>query len=178
MARYVVLLRGINLARSRRVAMSDLRALLGDLGYSDVVTHLQSGNVVLSTTAKAANLPGRLERELADGLGMEIPVVVRSRAQLAKVVAADPLGDVADDPKRYVVTFLSGPPDAQAVRALLAADHGAERVAAAGREIYTWHPHGIQKSKLARAVGDDRFGVVGTARNWNTVIKLLDLASG
>jgi uncharacterized protein (DUF1697 family) len=177
MARYVVLLRGINLARSRRVAMGDLRALLGELGYEDVATLLQSGNVVLSTTVKAAELPGRLEAELAEGLGMKIAVVVRSRAQLAKVVDADPLGDVADDPKRYLVTFFPDKPDPAAVRALLAEDFGPERVAAVGREIYAWHANGIQKSKLARAVGDKRFGTGGTARNWSTVTKLLDLAS-
>lgn len=177
MVRYVVLLRGINLASSRRVAMGDLRALLEARGYEDVRTHLQSGNVVLSTSVKAADLPARLERELEEALGMQIAVVVRSRAQLAKVVAADPLGAVADDPKRYVVTFLSGPPDAAAVRGLLAQDFSPERVAASGRELYTWHPDGIQKSRLARAVGDDRFGTVGTARNWNTVTKLLELAA-
>jgi uncharacterized protein (DUF1697 family) len=177
MARYVVLLRGINLGSSRRVAMGGLRALLEELGYEDVRTHLQSGNVLLSTAAKAADLPARLERELEEALGMKIAVVVRSRAQLAKIVEADPLGDVADDPKRYVVTFLSGKPDAKAVRELVAQDFAPERVTASGREIHTWHPDGIQKSKLARAVGDDRFGVVGTARNWNTVTKLLELAS-
>jgi uncharacterized protein (DUF1697 family) len=177
MARYVVLLRGINLARSRRVAMADLRAVLQARGYEDVVTHLQSGNVLLSTSEAASSLPARLESELADDLGMEIRVVVRSRAQLAKVVAADPFGDVADDPKRYVVTFFGDKPDAAAVKALLAEDFSPERVAASGREIYTWHPNGIQKSRLARAVGDRRLGPSGTARNWNTVTKLLELAS-
>jgi uncharacterized protein (DUF1697 family) len=177
MARHVVLLRGINLGPSRRVAMGDLRTLLTERGYEDVRTHLQSGNVVVSSPAKAADLPARLERELEEGLGMKIAVVVRSRAQLATIVEADPLRDVADDPKRYVVTFLSGTPDAAAVRELLAQDFSPERVTASGRELYTWHPNGIQKSKLARAVGDDRFGVVGTARNWNTVTKLLELAS-
>jgi uncharacterized protein (DUF1697 family) len=178
MARYVVLLRGINLARSRRVAMADLRALLADRGYEDVVTHLQSGNVLLSTSVAAASLPARLEAELAEGLGMDIPVVVRSRAQVAKVVATDPFGDVAGDaPKLYMVTFFPDKPDAKAVKALLAEDFGAERVAASGREIYSWHPDGIQKSKLARAVGDRRLGPGGTGRNWNTVTKLLELAS-
>jgi uncharacterized protein (DUF1697 family) len=158
--------------------MGDLRTLLAERGYEDVRTHLQSGNVVLSSAVKAAELAARLERELEDGLGMRIPVVVRSAAQLAKIVAADPLGDTAHDAKRYVVTFLSGTPDAAAVRDLLAQDFSPERVAASSREIYTWHPDGIQKSKLARAVGDDRFGVVGTARNWNTVTRLLELATG
>lgn len=178
MARYVVLLRGINLARSRRVAMADLREVLAACGYEDVATHLQSGNVLLSTAESATKLPDRLERELAEGLGMEIRVVVRSRAQLAKVVAEDPFGDVASAaPKLYMVTFFPAKPDATALRALLDEDFGDERVVASGREIYTWHPDGIQKSKLARAVGDKRLGPSGTARNWNTVTKLLELAS-
>ena len=177
MAVHVALLRGINLGPNRRVAMADLRALLTEAGYGDVRTHLQSGNVVLSSTARPQALAATLETLLAERFGIEIPVVVRSHAQLAAVVKHDPLGDMADDPKKYVVTFLSGEPDASFVRSIADGDHAPERFAAHGQELYTWHPNGIQKSKLARLVGDKRLGVTPTARNWATVTKLLAMAS-
>jgi uncharacterized protein (DUF1697 family) len=177
MAVHVALLRGINLGPSRRVAMADLRALLAEAGYGDVRTLLQSGNVVLSGTAKPEAVAAALETLLAERFGMDIPVVVRSRAQLAAVVQHSPLGDVAKDPKKYVVTFMSGKPDASFVRSIADGDHAPEQFAAHGRELYTWHPNGIQKSKLARLVGDKRLGVTATARNWATVTKLLEMAS-
>src|SRR5436190_18517210 len=104
--RHIGLLRGINLGPSRRVAMGDLRALLRDAGYDDVRTYVQSGNIVLSSDAQ----PRELERQMAELIsarfGFDVPVIVRTRDELAGVVAANPLGNVADDPKRYQVSFL------------------------------------------------------------------------
>jgi uncharacterized protein (DUF1697 family) len=178
MAVHIALLRGINLGPSRRVAMADLRTLLTDAGHGDVRTHLQSGNVVLRSDAEPDALARTLEQQLADGLGMAIPVVVRSRVQLAAVLKRNPLGAVATDPKRYLVSFLSGKPDPAFVREIAAMELEPERFAAHGRELYTWHPDGIQRSPLARLAGDGRLGVTATARNWNTVTKLLELAEG
>jgi hypothetical protein len=107
MPRQVALLRGINLARNRRLGMGPLRELLGSLGYGDVQTLGQSGNVVLTSDATPDRLAGELERAIADGLGIDPKVVVRTRDELADVVARDPLGDVATEPRRYQVSFLS-----------------------------------------------------------------------
>ena len=178
MAVHVALLRGINLGAVRKVPMAQLRERLGEAGYEDVATLLQSGNVVLSSSLKPDALAAALEEQLEAWFGFAVPVVVRSLAQLAKAVERDPLGDVATDPKKYVVTFLGGKPDAAFVKELRDGDHGAERFAAHGRELYTWHPDGIHKSKLARFAGSERLGVTATARNWATVTKLLELASG
>jgi uncharacterized protein (DUF1697 family) len=103
-------------------------------------------------------------------------VVVRSRDELAAVIDRNPLGKVADDPKLHTVYFLSGKPDAGAVRELEEADVAPEAFAAHGRELYTWHPNGIQKSPLVKLVAKAPLGVTATARNWNTVTKLLALA--
>ncbi len=176
MAVQVALLRGINLGAVRKVSMPVLRERLAEAGYEDVQTLLQSGNVVLSSSLKPEALASALESQLEEWFGFEVPVVVRSRAQLAKVVERDPFGDVAKDPKKYVVTFLGGKPDAGFLKQLKDGDYGAERFAAAGTELYTWHPDGIHKSKLARLTGDARLGVTATARNWATVTKLLELA--
>jgi uncharacterized protein (DUF1697 family) len=158
--------------------MGDLRALLTDLGYADVRTLLQSGNIVLSTRLGPEKLARALERQIAEGLGVDPAVIVRSAEELAAVVERNPLRDIADDPKRHTVYFLSGEPDAGAVAALEGEDVSPEAFAAAGREIYTWHPDGIQRSPLVKRLGKADLGVTSTARNWSTVTKLLALAEG
>jgi uncharacterized protein (DUF1697 family) len=176
MARQIALLRGINLGSHRRVSMGTLRELLVELGYGDVRTYLQSGNVVLTSSASPERLQRKLEQQIAKALGVEIQVVVRTRDELADVVERDPLAGVADNPKRYQVSFLSAEPDAGVVRELGRIDVAPERFVVSGREIYTWHPDGIQRSKLTTVLSDKRLGVTATARNWNTVTKLLTLA--
>jgi uncharacterized protein (DUF1697 family) len=156
--------------------MADLRALLESLGYDGVRTHLQSGNVVLTTRKRPATLKRELERQIAAELGLETEVFVRTRDELADVIARDPLGAVARNPSRYLVSFLSGKPAARVVRELAATDVAPEQVAFAGSEIYSWHPNGIHGSKLAKLLGERQLGVGATARNWNTVTKLLALA--
>jgi uncharacterized protein (DUF1697 family) len=176
MSRHIVLLRGINLGAKRRVSMPDLRELLGGLGYEGVRTHLQSGNVALTSKASPARLTGTLEQQLAESLGFDVDVVVRTRDELAAVVDRDPLGDVASDPKRYQVSFLSAKLAPGVAKQLTDADVAPERVVVSGREIYAWHPNGIQRSPLAKLLTAERLGVTATARNWNTVVKLLALA--
>jgi uncharacterized protein (DUF1697 family) len=176
----VIMLRGINIGPARRVPMAELRSLFGDAGYSDVRTYVQSGNVVLDSSAK----PSELEREAAtlisERFGFDVPVVVRTRRELAAVVKLNPLGDVADNPKRYQVSFLSAKPAPDVIETLEAAAAGDERVVAHGREIYAWHPDGVARSKLWNSLAGKGLGpgVVATARNWTTVTTLLEMAGG
>jgi uncharacterized protein (DUF1697 family) len=176
MARQIALLRGINLAGRRRVGMGDLRDLLTRLGYRDVRTHLQSGNVILASDAAPEELERALSEQIAANLGVATDVLVRTRDELADVVARNPLRDVADDPRRYQVNFLSAELDAGRARELAALDLAPERCEVSGREIYAWHPNGIQRSPLAKELSERRLGVTLTARNWSTVTKLLELA--
>lgn len=176
MARLVVLLRGINLGRSRRVAMADLRALLEELGYEDVRTHLQSGNAVLATGDRPAAVATAVEEGMAERFGMDVGAVVRTAKRLAAIVAADPLGEVADDPARRMVIFLPAAPDRAALRALAEEDFGDERFEASGLEVYAWCPGGIGRSRLMAALGDARLTPGGTARNWRTVTRLAEMA--
>ena len=174
--RRIVLLRGINLAGRRRVAMADLRKLLDGHGYEDVRTHLQSGNVLLTSSTAADRLAKKLERELEAGLGFEMEVIVRTRAELARVVARNPLAEIAQDPSRYLVTFLRTKPAAKLVRELRALEVAPEQVAVSGREVYSWHPGGFQRSPLAKLLAKTGVSGAGTSRNWRTVTKLLELA--
>lgn len=174
MSRQIALLRGVNLGPNRRVSMSELRELLDGHGHADVRTYLQSGNVVLSSDLPPAKLQRELERQIEDGLGVAVPVVVRTRDELAGVIERNPLADVATEPRRLQVTFFTQEPDAKAVAALEQLAVGGERIALSGREVYAWHPDGLARSELGKQLAGRKLG--GTARNWNTVTKLLELA--
>jgi uncharacterized protein (DUF1697 family) len=174
-ARYVALLRGINLGPRNRIAMPELREALEDAGFEDVRTHLQSGNVVLESTAKPETVARKCEKVIKERFGLEIPVVVRTRAELAKVVKRNPLGKVATDPKRYQVSFLSNKLPAKVLRDLEEVAAESEQVVAIGREVYAWHPKTIARSKLWTKLAGKGLGVTATARNWATVEALLVL---
>src|SRR4051794_36619227 len=176
MARHVVLLRGINIGSRNRIAMPELRDALEAAGFDDVQTYVQSGNVVLSSGKPAAEVTRACERQIKASFGLDIDVVARTRAQLSKVVERNPLADVATDPKRYQVSFLSAKPSREVVRKLEDAAAEQERVVFAGSEIYAWHPDGIGRSRLWTLLAGRGLGVTATARNWTTVTKLLELA--
>jgi uncharacterized protein (DUF1697 family) len=176
MARYVVLLRGINIGPRNRIAMPALREALAEAGFEDVETYVQSGNVVLTSEAKPDTVRRKVEQVIAERFGLEIAVLVRTRADLARIAKANPLGKVATNPKRYQVTFLESKLPAATVKQLeeLAA-HG-EQVVARGREVYAWTPDGIARSKLWAKLAGAGLGVTASSRNWTTVEALRDLA--
>jgi uncharacterized protein (DUF1697 family) len=178
MARYVALLRGINLGPRNRVAMPALREALEEEGFEDVQTYVQSGNVVLSSRAKAETVRRKVEKVIAERFGLEVPVVVRTRAELAAVVRRNPLAKVATEPKRYQVSFLEKKLPAKTLKELEAVAAPSEEVVAHGREIYAWHPAGVARSKLWAKLAGKGLGATATARNWTTVEALLELADG
>jgi uncharacterized protein (DUF1697 family) len=174
--RWVALLRGINLGRARQVDMPRLREVLTGAGHRGVRTLLRSGNVVLDSPLPEEELATELSRLVAQEFGFAVPVVVRSGTEIAALVREDPLGDVATDPARYAVTFMSRPPDPDRVAALPPADSG--RYVLRGRELVLWLPDGFAGTPLAGWDWDALLGVPGTTRNWNTVSKLAALADG
>jgi uncharacterized protein (DUF1697 family) len=172
------MLRGINVGAARRIAMAQLRALLGDAGFSNVVTHGQSGNVALDSELDGEALAARVGGLIAQRFAFPVPVTVRSADELVAVIALDPIEGAAADPKRYQVTFLAGAPSPEAVARLDALVAQRERFAVHGRELYSHHPDGIARSKLAARLTHAELGAGATARNWATVAALRDLSSG
>jgi uncharacterized protein (DUF1697 family) len=172
MARYIALLRGINVGGNNMVAMSDLRALLAKMGFEDVQTLLQSGNVVFKGPKKsAAALERELEAALQKALKLSVDFHVRTADEWRQVVKANPFGTEAKkDPARLVVTCYKAPLDPATVKAVEAKITGRERLHADGRHLYMTFPDGYGNSKAAVLVGK-ALGA-GTARNWNTVLKL------
>ncbi len=176
MSRHILLLRGINLGPNRRVAMPRLREVLEQAGFEDVRTYVQSGNIVLSSAKKPDKVAADCERVIAEEFGFEVPVVVRTRDELAAIVKRNPLGKVATEPKRYQVSFLDRKPDAKLVKELKSLAADSEEFAANERELYAWHPDGVARSKLWNKLAGKGLGVTATARNWTTVTTLLEMA--
>ena len=171
--RYLVMPRGINVGTRNRVPMAELRSKLTDEGYSDVATVLQSGNVIVSAESdRPDEVVGAMQRLLSEQFDVNVPCVVRTVNQVRGVLERNPLQEVVSDPSRYLVNFLSEKPDPEAVGALLEEDHSPEVIAIKGTEAYIWTPDGVKAMTLSNAYLEKRFGVVATARNWNTLERI------
>ena len=173
---YVALLRGINVGGRTKIAMADLRELFAKLGAEDVTTYVQSGNVVFRSREGATKLTPTIERGIAGELGLTVTVVVRTKAQLAKVVAGNPFAGRGAAPTQVFVAFLAETPARARVRELDPARSEPDEFRVAGREIYLHYPNGYGKSKLTNAWLEKQLGVASTMRNWRTVTKLAELA--
>jgi uncharacterized protein (DUF1697 family) len=176
MPRQIALLRGVNVGPTTKVGMAPLRAVFAGLGFSEIKTYVNSGNVVFSGKKASAK---KIEAAIAKELGFDGPVVLRTRDELAGVVAANPLAAIADNPARYLVLFSGGATiDAERVADVDRDALKPEVFAIRGSEAYLWLPGGVQSSKLVKAISEKRLGVTLTGRNWRTVEKLLALADG
>ena len=172
--RYLVMPRGINVGTRNRVPMAELKSKLAGQGYTDVATVLQSGNVIISTRPdRPDEIADAIRRLLSDEFDVNVPCVVRTASQVRRVLDCDPLRDVVVDPSRCLVNFLSEEPDPKAVGALVREDHRPEAIAIRGAEAYIWTPDGVKAMTLSYAYLEKRFGVVATARNWNTVKRIV-----
>ncbi|MEO8379571.1 MAG: DUF1697 domain-containing protein [Acidobacteriota bacterium] len=171
---FIALLRGINVGGHQKVVMAELEKLCQSLGLRDVRTHLQSGNVVFRTTRSDR---AKLTRELESALAIQAKVILRSAEELRNVIAANPMTEESQsDPSHYVVVFLSGAPSAEAMKSLVDSYDGPEKMQLHGAELYLHYGQEMARSKLSNALLERRLGVSATARNWNTVTRLLTIA--
>jgi uncharacterized protein (DUF1697 family) len=176
-AAYIALLRGVNVGGHAKVAMSDLRDLLAGLGFGDVRSLLQSGNLVFRSDGQAASdLEHLLETEAARRLDLHTDFLVRTADEWVDVVARNPFPAEAErDPSHLLVMFLKQAPAETAVEALREAVTGPEVIRAEGRHAYITYPAGIGRSRLTNTLIESKLGTRGTGRNWNTVLKLAAL---
>ncbi|HKH44522.1 MAG TPA: DUF1697 domain-containing protein [Thermoanaerobaculia bacterium] len=176
--RQVALLRGINVGRAKRVAMADLRALVEDLGFGEVRTLLNSGNVVFTAPGTApGDAAAAIEKALVQRTGVSSRVTVLTAAELAAAVDENPLLDVAHDHTRLLVSVLTNPADRSKLEPLVKQDWTPEVLALGARVAYLWCPEGLLASRLPEAVGR-ALGDAVTTRNWATLTKLHALAAG
>jgi uncharacterized protein (DUF1697 family) len=178
MTTHIALLRAINVGGRNLVSMAALRAMLTDIGFTDVQTLLQSGNVVFTDGGKSeAEFESLLEIETEKQLGLTIHYMVRSAEQWLRVVESNPFPTEAErDPGHLLVMFLKHEPKPDDIEALRSAIKGPEVVEAIGKQLYVVYPDGMGPSKFTGAIIERKLGCPGTGRNWNTVLKLAALA--
>jgi uncharacterized protein (DUF1697 family) len=176
---YVALLRAVNVSGQNKLAMADLRRHLTSVGYRDVTTYVQSGNVVFQLASQPeAGLVRDLEREIHRASRLDVAVLVRTKAQLREIATKNPFLRRGTQPTTLYVTFLARRPSAAAVTALAARPGGPDQAVVRGREVYLWCPGGYGRTKLNNAFLEKQLDVRGTTRNWKTVTTLLELVGG
>ena len=178
MPRYVALLRSVNIGGYGRMAMNDLRETFGSLGYDNVVTYIQSGNVLFSTSSKSEKaIVEAIEGRIAHDFGDAPSVLLRTVPDLRRIGSKSPYAKAGANPARHHVTFLDAAPSKAAIKALELPPSGQDELVVDGREVYVHTPNGYAETKYTGTFLERRLGVVSTTRNWNTVTKLCELAA-
>jgi uncharacterized protein (DUF1697 family) len=178
MPRYVALLRSVNVAGHGRIAMADLRASFDALGYDDVRTYIQTGNVLFSTSSKSEKtVAAAIEAQLAEDFGDSPAVLLRTVSELQRVGRSSPYAKAGANPARHHVTFLAAAPSKAALASLSPLPPSRkDELVVDGREVYVHTPDGYHETKYSGSFLERRLGLVSTTRNWNTVQKLCELA--
>ena len=177
MTTYVAFLRGINLGPRNKIAMTDLRELLGSLGHDNVRTHILSGNAIFTSRRRSVpRLETELEAAIKTRFKLDVRVLIRTVEELAAIVDENPFPEAT---KAYglFVLFLDRNPDPKLLEAIDPAAFAPEEFRLGNHVIYAWYKQGLAASKLTAALSDKRLGVTTTNRNWNTVTKVLEIAS-
>ncbi len=179
MPRYVALLRGINVGPHKRISMANLRSLMEDLGHADVRTHLNSGNVVFSTSERANDaLATEIRAEIMCTLDLDVPVIVRSARGMREVIDNNPFPEHEADHTTIHVTFLGAAPAPEMVAALADSPRGEDDYRVVGSEVYLHYPNKISGAVFMPNGLDKALKVTTTSRNWRTVTSLAAMADG
>ncbi|MFJ8590911.1 DUF1697 domain-containing protein [Streptomyces sp. NPDC093598] len=177
---YAALLRGINVGGSRKVPMADLRTLLTDLGLDDVRTYLQSGQAAFASGhGTEESLAGDIAQAIEKRFGFGVDVIVRDHAYLRSIADACPFPAADLEPKQLHVTYFSAPVTPDRFAEIDQDAYLPEEFRLGDRALYLYAPNGLGRSKLAEHLSKPRInkGVIATTRNWNTVVKLLEMTS-
>ena len=175
---YAALLRGINVGGSRKVPMADLRTLMADLGHGGVRSYLQSGQAVFTADhGDEETLAGELAGAIEKRFGFAVDVIVRDHAYLKAIAEACPFPAAELEAKQLHVTYFSAPVDADRFAEIDQAAYLPEEFRLGDRALYLYAPDGLGRSKLAEHLSKPRLnkGVIATSRNWNTVVKLVEM---
>lgn len=173
----ISMLRGVNLGPHNRIKMDALRALYASLKLEDPHTYVQSGNVIFRTKEKNTEQVARkIQKAIEKTFGCNLAVILRTADELRKAIAASPFAGRDLEPGKLLVTFLAAEPGPEAHATLASLKKHPEELHLRGRELYIYFPNGAGKSKLPWSQVEKLFKVAGTARNWNSVTKMLDMA--
>ncbi len=174
--RYIALLRGINVGGNTMIKMADLKALFGSLGFENVATYINSGNLAFDARKTDADkLAARIEAAIEKDLGKAVPVIIREQNDIARIIDANPFAGEFESHKEMHVLFLTENMPKDKEEQLLEAAPKGERFAAAGREIFCHLPNGVADSLLGKSFIERKLKLAVTGRNWRTVEKLAEL---
>ncbi len=174
--RYVILLRGINVGGNNKLPMADLRTALTDGGLENVRSYIASGNVFAGSSLGSVELAELVRTVIHDSFGLEIPVLVRTHAELVSVAERNPFEHVKDHAK-LAVSFLNQEPSPFSITALLTANPEPEQFVIDGTTMYAYYPNGLGQTKLTPTLIDRKLKTVSTTRNLNTLLKLIELSA-
>ncbi len=187
MATYIALLRGVNIG-GNTLKMERLRKLCADLGHADIQTYVQSGNVIFNCKVGAAACTKALEQKLVGETRLPVTVIVRTPAELKKVLSKNPFPEPAKrapgsakqksvEPIKLYVAFLAAAPTQSAIKTLEELNTGQDQFHLAGKEIYLHYFDGYGNSKMNNNLFEKLLSVRATTRNWNTVNKLYEMTT-
>lgn len=179
MAVFISLLRGINVSGQKRIRMEELLNLYESLGFTNVTTYIQSGNVVFGTGGEdTTGLAPRIESAIEQAFGFSVVVFNRQSADFQRILAGNPfLIDRQEDPAKLHVTFLYHPPDAARLEELVVPPGETAEFVLGEQEIFLYYPDGYGRTKFSNNTIERKLALPATTRNWNTVRALYDLAA-
>lgn len=178
--KHIALLRGINVGGKRKILMADLRSLFKELGYSDVKTYIQSGNVVYNDPNTESSLESarRIQDAVREQYGYEVPVMVIPAIELMNAVDQNPYFQAnPEDTKKFHLTFLSDHPEKEKVEVIVALDFSPDQFVITGKQVFIRCEGKYHESKLTNNFFEKKLGVQATTRNWRTVMKLAEMAA-
>ena len=177
---YISLLRGINVGGQRKIRMAELKSMFESMGLADVVTYVQSGNVVFrSESQNADKLAGAIEQQIEQTFGHDVSVLIRDDRDFKQIIENNPFltGGRDEDPTKLHVTFLYRDPSEEKIRSLDIPNAGSDEYETRGREIFIFCPNGYGRSKLTNQVFERKLDIPASTRNWKTANALYKLAS-
>lgn len=175
----VAFLRGVNMAGHNKMKMTNLATLFKDEGFRNAETFIQSGNVVFSDPGERPvnEITTLIEKSILKRFGFDIPALVRNIPDLRKIISLNPFLSIPDfDPARMAVMFLHDLPSEKGLEIMKDVDYPPDKFSIKGREIFIWCPNGFGRTKLYTNFFEGRMKVIGTARNWNTINTILEIA--
>lgn len=175
--KYIIILRGINVSGQKKIVMKDLKQLIESVGCANVITYIQSGNVVCDYDGDVVVLKSAIEKAIADQYGFDVPVLVRTSSDYAHIIEDCPFGavDLAIDGTKVLVTFLAEEPMAEHIDELMMFVKSPEQLVVQDKHVYLHCPNGYGRTKLSNVFVENKLKVQATTRNWKTINKLYDL---
>lgn len=179
MKTYISILRGINVSGQKKILMTDLKALYESLGFEEVSTYIQSGNVIFKTDEKLSNqdIAKEIEKAILEKYNFEVPVIIRSAEEIRNVISANPfLAETDINVEKLHVTFLADAPGKASLESIKNLDYSPDKFVIIGQEVFLHCPDNYGETKLSNKFFESKLKVSATTRNWKTINKLLEIA--